>query len=100
MTTTVKSETMPTPARRVPYDELAAVTRGSVVLPGDAADVVAGVRFAKAHGIVLAVRGGGHNAAGLGVWDDALVLDLSPMHSVTADPQSHTVRVDGGCTWG
>ena len=42
----------------------------------------------------------GHNAAGLGVWDNALVIDLSPMHSVTVDPAGGTVRVDGGCTWG
>lgn len=126
MTTTVTPGTAPTLTDRPPYAELAALTRGSLVLPGDApyeqaravynamidrhpaavlqcrdaADVVAGVRFAQRHGLVLAVRGGGHNAAGLGVWDEALVLDLSPMHSVTVDPAAHTVRVDGGCTWG
>lgn len=109
-----------------PYDELAASTRGRLVLPEedgydearavynamidkrpaavlrcrDVADVVAGVRFASDHGVELAVRGGGHNAAGLGVWDDALVLDLAPMHSTTVDPAGGTVRVDGGCTWG
>ena len=66
----------------------------------DVADVMAGVRFARDHGVTVAVRGGGHNAAGLGVWDDALVLDLAPMHSTTVDPASGTVRVDGGCTWG
>jgi FAD/FMN-containing dehydrogenase len=36
---------------------------------------------------------------GLGVWDDALVIDLSLMRSTTVSPQDHTVRVDGGCTW-
>ena len=46
------------------------------------------------------MRGGGHNAAGLGVWDDALVIDLSLMRSTTRRPGEHTVRVDGGCTWG
>jgi hypothetical protein len=66
----------------------------------DAADVVACVRFARAHGLALAVRGGGHNAAGLGVWDDALVVDLSAMRSATVDPAAGTVRVDPGCTWG
>jgi hypothetical protein len=66
----------------------------------DAADVIACVRFARQHDIDIAVRGGGHNAAGLGVWDDALVIDLSPMHSATVSPSDHTVRVDGGCTWG
>src|ERR687889_761719 len=47
----------------------------------------------------IAVRGGGHNAGGLGVWDDALVVDLSGMRGVTVDPAAGTVRVDGGCTW-
>jgi hypothetical protein len=65
----------------------------------DTADVVASVRFARAHGLEIAVRGGGHNAGGLGVWDDALVVDLSAMRGTTVDPAHHTVRVDGGCTW-
>ena len=45
------------------------------------------------------MRGGGHNAGGLGVWDDALVVDLSPMRGVRVDPERRTVRVDGGCVW-
>ncbi len=44
--------------------------------------------------------GGGHNAAGLGVWDGALVIDLSLLRSTTADPENHNVRDDAGCTWG
>ena len=51
------------------------------------------------HGIDLAVRGGGHNAGGLGVWDDALVVDLSVMRGTKVDPAAHTVQVEGGCTW-
>jgi len=66
----------------------------------DAADVIACVRFAVAHDVELAVRGGGHNAGGLGVADGALVIDLRDMHSVTVDPGTQTVRVDGGCVWG
>jgi hypothetical protein len=66
----------------------------------DAVDVIACVRFARAHGVTLAVRGGGHNAAGLGVADDALVVDLSALRSTTVDPRARTVRVDAGCTWG
>jgi FAD/FMN-containing dehydrogenase/tetratricopeptide (TPR) repeat protein len=57
-------------------------------------------RFAREHGIEIAVRGGGHNAAGLGVWDGALVIDLSSMRSTNVSPQDHTVRVDAGATWG
>src|SRR6185369_14919721 len=43
---------------------------------------------------------GGHNAGGLGVWDDALVIDLSAMRGVTVDPEAKTVRAEGGCVWG
>ena len=66
----------------------------------DAADVVTCVRFAREHGVAIAVRGGGHSAAGLGVADDALVIDLSLMRSTTVSPEDHTVRADAGCTWG
>jgi FAD binding domain/Berberine and berberine like len=121
MTTT---QTAPT-TDAVSYDDLVAALRGELILPGDpgyddaravyngmidqhpaaiarcrdTADVVACVRFARQHGIEIAVRGGGHNAAGLGVRDHALVIDLSALRSTTVDPQNHTVRVDGGCTW-
>ena len=66
----------------------------------DVADVIACVRFAREHDVELSVRGGGHNAGGLGVWDDALVVDLSAMRSTTVGPEEHRVRVDGGCVWG
>jgi len=65
----------------------------------DAADVRACVEFARDRSIELAIRGGAHNAGGLGVWDDALVIDLSAMRSVTLSPIDGTVRVDPGCTW-
>jgi FAD/FMN-containing dehydrogenase len=108
-----------------PYHELAARIRGPMITPddpgydaaravynamidrrpaaiarcADVADVAACVRFAAENGIELAVRGGGHNASGLGVWDDALVIDLSGMRRVTVDPTGRTVTADGGCTW-
>lgn len=66
----------------------------------DVADVISSVRFARQHELEIAVRGGGHNAAGFGVWDGALVIDLSLLRSTTVDPEHHTVRVDAGCTWG
>ena len=65
----------------------------------DAADVRACVEFARDRSIELAVRGGAHNAGGLGVWDDALVIDLSAMRTVALSPVDGTVRVDPGCTW-
>lgn len=50
--------------------------------------------------MLTAVRGGGHNAGGLGVCDNGLVIDLSPMKDVRIEPRMQTVRVEGGCTWG
>ena len=104
--------TTSTATTTAPYAELAAAIRGDLIVPGDpgydqaravynamidkhpaaiarcrdTADVIACVRFARAHGIEIAVRGGGHNAAGFGVWDDALVIDLSLLRSTTVSP--------------
>ena len=66
----------------------------------DVADVMAAVRFARAHDLLLAVRGGAHNGPGLGTCDDGLVIDLSGMRGVRVDPAARTVRVEGGCTSG
>ena len=66
----------------------------------DVADVVCTVNFARENGLLLAVRGGGHNGAGLGTCENGIVLDLSPMNGVRVDPDSHTVRAEGGCTQG
>jgi FAD/FMN-containing dehydrogenase len=109
-----------------PYGELGEALRGPMILPpdpaydearavynamidkrpaaiarcADVADVIECVRFARRHGVDLAVRSGGHNAGGLAVRDDALVIDLSSLRSTTVDPAAHTVRVDAGCRWG
>ena len=66
----------------------------------DVADVQAAVRFGHESGLPVSVRGGGHNAAGLGVCDNGLVIDLSPMSYVHVDPAAQTVRAGGGATWG
>jgi hypothetical protein len=64
------------------------------------ADVIAAVTFAREEGLLLAIRGGGHNGPGLGSVNDGLVIDLSLMKSVRVDPATETVRVDPGCTSG
>ncbi len=66
----------------------------------DVADVIAGVNAARDSGMLLAVRGGAHNGAGLGTCDGGLVVNLSPMKGVFVDPKRSTIRVGGGCTWG
>jgi len=66
----------------------------------DVADVISSVNFAREHRLTLAVRGGGHNGAGLGTCDDGLVIDLSRMKGIHVDPANRTARVEGGCVWG
>ena len=65
----------------------------------DVGDVMAAVRMAKANGLKVSIRGGGHNAAGLGVCDEGLVIDLAPIQYVRVDPSSRTVLVGAGCKW-
>ncbi len=107
-------------------DALRADLRGTLLLPGDAgydearqiwngmiqrypgmivrcagvADVVAAVRLAKAHDLVVAVKGGGHNIAGNAVCEGGLMIDLSSMRGVHVDPGARTARAEGGATWG
>lgn len=59
-------------------------------------DVIHAVNFSREQGIVLSVKGGGHNSAGTAVCDDGIMIDLSLMRRANVDPKSHTVRVDGG----
>ena len=66
----------------------------------DVADVIAAVNFARENDLLVAVRGGGHNGAGLGTCDDGLVIDLSSMKGTRVNPSARIVRVGGGCTWG
>jgi hypothetical protein len=66
----------------------------------DVADVIAAVNFGRQNDLRVSIRGGGHNAGGLGVCDDGMVIDLSPIKYVHVDPAARTVRVGGGCTWG
>jgi FAD/FMN-containing dehydrogenase len=85
------------------YDEARAVYNAMIdkypaliVRCRDVADVIAGVNFARDQGLLLSIRGGGHNGAGLGTVDDGLVLDLGLMHGVRVDPVARTARVEGG----
>ena len=107
-------------------DSLKASLRGPIIEPGDAAyetarkvyngmidrrprliarcadvsDVITALRFGRENSLLTAVRGGGHNAGGLGSCDDGLVIDLSLMRYTRVDPAARTVRVGGGATWG
>jgi FAD/FMN-containing dehydrogenase len=63
-------------------------------------DVVRGVNFARDNGLLLAVRGGGHNIAGNALCDDGLVIDLSMMKAARVDPAAGRVTIEGGATLG
>lgn len=65
----------------------------------DVADVMTAVRMAQNNGLRVSIRGGGHNAAGLGVCDDGLVIDLSAINYVRVDLSARTALVGAGCTW-
>ena len=73
---------------------------GLIARCAGAADVIAAVEFARRHGTTVAVRGGGHSAAGNAVCDDGLVIDLSAMRGIRVDPVARTARAEPGLTWG
>jgi len=111
-------------ASRSSFNELAARLTGQIVLPQDAAyeavrglwnggvrtrpaaivccataqDVVHTVRWARSHGLPLAVRGGGHDYAGRALCADGVVIDCSPLRAVTIDPAARFASVQGGAT--
>jgi FAD/FMN-containing dehydrogenase len=64
------------------------------------ADVIAAVALARAHGLEIAVRGGGHSLAGRSTVDEGVVIDLSLMRGVIVDPGARVARAQGGATWG
>src|SRR3954453_15099171 len=68
--------------------------------PASPADVARAIGFARRHALPLAVRGGGHNGAGLGTVDDGVVIDLQRFKSVDVDAAAQTVKVGGGALWG
>src|SRR2546421_46082 len=69
------------------------------VAAGRVADVIAAVNFARDNNLLVAVRGGGHNAAGHATCDDGIVIDLTPMKGIRVDPAGRTAQVQGGATW-
>jgi FAD/FMN-containing dehydrogenase len=63
------------------------------------ADVIAGVNFARRHGLTLAVRGGGHSIAGLSAAQGGMLLDLADMRGVQVDAERRLAVVQGGALW-
>lgn len=67
------------------------------VQPTSAHDVAAAVRFAADRGLLLSVKGGGHNIAGTAIADSGLMLDMSRMRDVAVDPTARLADVGPGC---
>lgn len=63
------------------------------------ADVIAAVKFAREHNLLVSVRGGGHSVSGKAVCDGGLMIDLSAMKSIRVDPVGLTARAEPGVLW-
>jgi FAD/FMN-containing dehydrogenase len=73
---------------------------GLIIEAESEADVVAGVNFARTHGVLLSIRGAGHNIAGNAVCDGGLMISFERMKAAEVDVDAHTVRVQPGATLG
>ena len=63
-------------------------------------DVTSCVQFARENGLLLCIKGGGHNIAGLATADGALMLDMSLMRGVWVDTQRKIAHAQAGCLLG
>ena len=88
------------------YDEARKIWNGDIdrrpaiiVRCAGVEDVKAAVAFARARGMSLAVRAGGHSLPGHSVADGALMLDLRDMNKVTVDAAARRAVVQGGAIW-
>src|SRR3954447_24610341 len=70
-----------------------------IVHAAGAADVVAAVNLAREENVLLAVRGGGHSAAGNSVSEGGMLLDLSHMKGIRVEPGRRIARAEAGVTW-
>ncbi len=71
-----------------------------VVRPTSTADIAEALRFARANALPLAIRSGGHSAAGWSLCDDGVVLDMRSFDSIEVDAEARTAKVGGGCLTG
>ena len=86
-------------ARKV-YNAMISKKPRMIIKCADVADVKTALGFSRQENLRVSIRSGGHNAGGLGICDDGLVIDLSFMKYVHVDPAAKRVRVGAGATWG
>jgi len=96
-----------TPQDSGPYDDARAVfnamfdRRPAVIARATCdADVIAVIGFARATGLPLAVKAGGHSVAGFSTIEGGVLLDLGPMKGIAVDAEARRVRVEPGVNWG
>jgi FAD/FMN-containing dehydrogenase len=82
------------------WNGMAAKSPALVLQPTSAHDVAAAVSFAREHGLLVSVKGGGHNIAGTSIAEGGLVLDMSGIRKVAVDPDARLARVGPGCLLG
>ena len=86
-------------ARKI-YNAMIDNRPGIIARCAGVADVIDAVNFARNNGLLVSVRGGGHNVSGNAVCDGELMIDLSPMKGVHVDLDTKTARAEPGVTWG
>jgi FAD/FMN-containing dehydrogenase len=82
------------------WNGMVAKTPALVLQPASAHDVATTVGFARDHGLLLSIKGGGHNIAGTAIAQGGLTLDLSRMRQVAVDPDARLAHVGPGCLLG
>jgi FAD/FMN-containing dehydrogenase len=71
-----------------------------VVRPISTGDVADALLYAKQEGMLVTVRGGGHNLAGLTQARNGLLIDMRRLNAVERVGKTPRVRIGGGATWG
>src|SRR4029078_6108276 len=66
----------------------------------DSTDVVKAVTFARAHGVLTSVRGGGHSISGQSSCEGGLMIDLAPMREIRVDAAKKTAQAQAGVLLG
>ena len=79
------------------WNGMVAKTPALVLQPESAQDVATAVGFARENGLLICIKGGGHNIAGTSLAEDGLVLDMSRMNRISVDPHARLAHVGPGC---
>ena len=79
------------------WNGMVAKTPAIVLQPTSAAHVAAAVGFVRDRGLLLSIKGGGHNMAGTSIAERGLTLDMSRMRDLTVDPRARLAHVGSGC---